>query len=51
VHLVDHHQADVYLRERFHERALAQPLGSGVEEAVAPVGDAAQAPRRLVGFE
>ena len=51
VHLVDHDEPDVDGAERVEEAPLAQPLGCGVQEAIAAFGDAAQPPRRLVGLE
>ena len=51
VHLVDHDEADVDLRQGVDEDPLAQTLRGGVEEPVAPVRDPAQPSRRLVRLE
>ena len=51
VHLVDHDEPDVDPGDRLEEAARAQTLRRDVEQAVAALGDTAEARRRLVRVE
>ena len=51
VHLVDHDETDVDLRDRVEEAPRAEPLGRDVEHPVTAFGHAAQPRRGLVGIE
>ncbi len=51
VHLVDHDETDVDLRDRVEEAPGAEPLGGDVEHPVTAFGHSAQPRRRLVGVE
>ncbi len=51
VHLVDHDETDVDLRDRVEEAPGAEPLGGDVEHPVTAFGHSAQPRRSLVGVE
>ena len=51
VHLVDHDEADADRPQRLDERGVAEPLGRGVEESRAALGDVADPVRRHLVVE